>query len=170
MTKIARSILVKIFVECVNLHSEEIDYQFLSNLLEYDRGDSFPFNFEPNEIPFGSKSKGKLSPRSYPIQCKRKLKYSFLSVPSLRIIWGKYGLPLNISTRQCCFGLTGFRGSSTRPPWCRETLSRTATRQITDVFPVCCEALVQGEKRHISTVVIAIPADWQHYAVLWNIG
>ena len=23
----------------------------------YDRGDSFPFNFEPNGIPFGSKSK-----------------------------------------------------------------------------------------------------------------
>ena len=25
----------------------------------YDHGDSFPFDFEPNEIPFGSKSKGK---------------------------------------------------------------------------------------------------------------
>ena len=46
----------------------------------YDRGDSFPFNFEPNGIPFGSKSKGKLSPRSYPIQCERKWKHSFLSV------------------------------------------------------------------------------------------
>ena len=46
----------------------------------YDRGDSFPFDFEPNGIPFGSKSKGKLSPRSYPIQCERKWKYSFLSV------------------------------------------------------------------------------------------
>ena len=45
----------------------------------YDRGDSFPFDFEPNVIPFGSKSKGKLSLRSYPIQCKRKWKYSFLS-------------------------------------------------------------------------------------------
>ena len=44
----------------------------------YDRGDSFPFDFDPNGIPFGSKSKGKLSPRSYPIQCERK--YSFLSV------------------------------------------------------------------------------------------
>ena len=28
----------------------------------YDRGDSFPFDFEPNGIPFDSKSKGKLSP------------------------------------------------------------------------------------------------------------
>ena len=32
----------------------------------YGCGDSFPFDFEPNRIPFGSKSKGKLSPRSYP--------------------------------------------------------------------------------------------------------
>ena len=46
----------------------------------YDRGDSFPFDFEPNLIPFGSKSKGNLSSRSYPIQCERKWKYSFLSV------------------------------------------------------------------------------------------
>jgi len=28
----------------------------------YGRGDSFPFDFEPNRIPFGSKSIGKLSP------------------------------------------------------------------------------------------------------------
>ena len=45
----------------------------------YDCGDSFPFDFEPKGIPFGSKSKGKLSPRSYPIQCERKWKHSFLS-------------------------------------------------------------------------------------------
>ena len=38
----------------------------------YDRGDSFPLDFEPNGIPFGSKSKGKLSPRSYRIQCEKK--------------------------------------------------------------------------------------------------
>ena len=46
----------------------------------YGRGDRFPFDSEPNGIPFGSKSKGKLSPRSYPIQCERKWKYIFLSV------------------------------------------------------------------------------------------
>ena len=46
----------------------------------YDRGDSLPLEFERNGIPFGSKSNGKLSPRSYPIQCGRKWKYSFLSV------------------------------------------------------------------------------------------
>ena len=41
----------------------------------YDRGDSFPFDFEQNGIPFGS-----LSPRSYPIQCERNWKYRILSV------------------------------------------------------------------------------------------
>ena len=46
----------------------------------YDRGDSSPFDFEPNGFPFGSKSKGKQSPRSYPIQFERKCKHSFLSV------------------------------------------------------------------------------------------
>ena len=45
----------------------------------YDRGDSIPFDFEPNGITFGSKSKGKLSPRSDPIQFERKLNTSFLS-------------------------------------------------------------------------------------------
>ena len=40
------------------------------------------FNFEPNGNLFGSKSKGKQSSRSYPIQCERKCNISFLSVPS----------------------------------------------------------------------------------------
>ena len=50
-----------------------------------DRGDSFPFDYENkwNSIWF-KKSKGKLSPRSYPIQCERKWKYSFLSVAGLQ--------------------------------------------------------------------------------------
>ena len=46
----------------------------------YDRGDSFPFDFEPNGIQFGSKSKGKMSPRSYLIQYERNRKYRFLSI------------------------------------------------------------------------------------------
>ena len=46
----------------------------------YDRGDSFPFDFEPNGTPSGSKSKGKLSLRLYPIQCERNWKCSFLGV------------------------------------------------------------------------------------------
>ena len=48
--------------------------------MAYNRGDSFPFDFEPNRIPFGSKSREKLSIRSYPIQSERKWKCSFHSV------------------------------------------------------------------------------------------
>ena len=54
-------------------------FHFLSHWMKYDRGDSYPFDFKPNGFPFGSKSKGKLSPRSYPIQFERKRNYSFLS-------------------------------------------------------------------------------------------
>ena len=58
----------------------KLAFHFLSNWMGYDRDDSFPFDFEPNGNPFGSKSKGKLSPRSYPIQFERKWKHSFVSV------------------------------------------------------------------------------------------
>ena len=58
----------------------------------YDHGDSFPFDFEPNGIPFGLKSKGKLSPRPYSIQFESKWKYSFLSVGEL---WKKICLHVN---------------------------------------------------------------------------
>ena len=55
---------------------------------------TFPFDLKPNGNLFGSKSKEKLSPRSYSIQFERKWKYSFLSVqPSERL------LPLGI---MCC--------------------------------------------------------------------
>ena len=37
-------------------------FNFLSIRMGYDHGDSFPFDFEPNGFPFGSKSKVKLSP------------------------------------------------------------------------------------------------------------
>ena len=72
----------------VDIHSvlvltlRKLVFYFLSYWMGYDRGDSFPFDFEPNRIPFGSKSKRKLSPRSYPIQYEMKWKYSFLSVLS----------------------------------------------------------------------------------------
>ena len=56
----------------------------------YGRGDSFPFNFEPNRNPFGSKSKGKLSPRSYAIQNERKWKHSFLSVRQPQVHGQRY--------------------------------------------------------------------------------
>ena len=38
----------------------------------YDIGNSFPFDFEPNGIQFGSKSEGKLSPQSYSIKLEKK--------------------------------------------------------------------------------------------------
>ena len=48
---------------------------------EYNCGDIFPLDFEPqNGIPFCSKSKGKLSSRSYSIQFERKWKSIFQSV------------------------------------------------------------------------------------------
>ena len=68
-------------------------FHFLSHSIEYDRGDSSPFNFEPNRIPFGSKSKGKLSPRPYPIQCERKWNTSFLSGRSLIFSVNSSALP-----------------------------------------------------------------------------
>ena len=58
----------------------ELYFHFLSHWMGDDRGDSFPSDFEPDGIPFGSKSKEKLSPRSCSIQCGRKWKHDFLSV------------------------------------------------------------------------------------------
>ena len=34
--------------------ARKLDFHFLSYWMGYDRGDSFPFDFEPNEIPFGT--------------------------------------------------------------------------------------------------------------------
>ena len=49
----------------------------------YDRDDSFPFDFKPNGSPFGSKSKGKRSPRTHPYEFGRKYKSTFLNVKRL---------------------------------------------------------------------------------------
>jgi len=38
--------------------------------MEYDRGDSFSFDFEPNGNPFGSNSKGKLHHDHIPFNLK----------------------------------------------------------------------------------------------------
>ena len=50
---------------------KDLPYRQCLNLMEYDRGDSFPFDFEPNGIQFDSESKGKLSSRSYSINFER---------------------------------------------------------------------------------------------------
>ena len=51
------------------VHSKNY-FNFLSNWMGYDRGDSFPFDFQPNGIQFGSKRK--LLPRSHTIQFETK--------------------------------------------------------------------------------------------------
>ena len=51
---------------------KKIKFHFLSNSMEYERGDSFLFDFEPDGIYFGSISKEKLSSRSYSIEFERK--------------------------------------------------------------------------------------------------
>jgi len=61
----------------------------LSDCMGYDCGDSFPFDFEPVGFQFGSKSEGKLSRRSYPIQRERKWNASFLTVEGGTGFWGK---------------------------------------------------------------------------------
>ena len=66
----------------------------------HDRGDRFPFDFEPNGIPMGSKSKGKLSLRSYPIQFERKWKYSFLSVVARKRIFFAVDNRLDMATQK----------------------------------------------------------------------
>ena len=43
-------------------YTEKTIFAIPFNLNGCDRGDSFPFDFESNGSPFGSKSKGKLSP------------------------------------------------------------------------------------------------------------
>ena len=46
--------------------------------MEYDRVDSYTFDFEPIGNAFGSKSKGKLPPASYAIQFERRNANTFL--------------------------------------------------------------------------------------------
>ena len=59
--------------------------------MEYDRGDSFPFDSKPNGMSFGSKSKIKLSPRSYPIHFERKWKWILAgALLSYMVAWHAY--------------------------------------------------------------------------------
>ena len=72
-------------IDQMNHALRKLYFHFTSHWMGYDRGDSFLFDFEPNGFPFGSKSKGKLSPWSYLIQYKRRLLLGFLPPESLRI-------------------------------------------------------------------------------------
>ena len=62
------------------------DFPFLSHWIRYNGDDSFPSDSEPNGIQFDSKSKGKTSSQSYPIQFERKWESSFLSVRDMHCI------------------------------------------------------------------------------------
>ena len=78
------SSIVHLFVtqhKCVGCYTEKTIFPFPFTLNGIWSWWQFSFRFsEPSEIAFCSKSKGKLSPRLYPIQYERKWKNSFLSV------------------------------------------------------------------------------------------
>ena len=122
----------------------------------YDRGGSIPFDFEPNgKIHLVQKLKGKLSPRSYPIQFERKWKYSFLSVDRKNdcktgIFWyhgGPIEGPLKTTLGQSQhYRIEGLKGSLIMPR--NATVSRTATRLIAAVFQIWVQA-----ETHVSAVL-----------------
>ena len=112
----------------------------------YDRGDSFPLDFEPDGFPFDSKSKGKLSPRSDPIQFERKLNTCFLSVGSaVRGTGVSQGGPTIVSlaiggppVKPPCistlYRIEGFEGAHNHSPIIPRQASRTAARLICVFF------------------------------------
>jgi len=77
----------------VQITLRKLVFLFLSNWMGYDRGDSFPLDFEPNRNPFGSKLKGKLSLWSYPIQFERKRKTSYLVRLKWKVIFTFHSKP-----------------------------------------------------------------------------
>ena len=75
----------------------------------------FSFRFsEPNWNPFGSKSNGKLSPRSDPIQCERKWNTSFLSEESQasRYTGGPIEVHFLNHSIEYCYTVRGVLGGS----------------------------------------------------------
>ena len=95
--------------------------------MEYDRGDSFPLNFEPNGIRFGSKSKGKLSPRSHPIQCERKRRYSFLSARPKGSACGqpdRQNITSRLSETLISLGIMGTQLRTPETPRCESGVKR----------------------------------------------
>ena len=84
----------------------EINFQLHLNWIECDSDVSFPFDIEPNGIPFGLKSKGKLSPQWYSIQFEREWKSISPSVKlaetskSLRHLSRKFQYQINCRTQK----------------------------------------------------------------------
>ena len=103
-----------------------IVFHFPSNWMRSDSG--FPFDFEPNGFPFGSKSKGKLSPRSCPIEFHRKWNVSFLSAETgtprdrrLSASWGPDWGPLKPFEYHSNIWRRALKSA---PILCREVFSR----------------------------------------------
>ena len=66
---------------------------FLSHLMEYDRGESFPFDFEPNGIPFGSENRKENCHHDYiPLNAKGKG----------NIVFSVYAAVHNQACLHCC--------------------------------------------------------------------
>ena len=72
--------------EC-NIEQRKHVFYFLSNLMGYEHGDNFSFDSEPNGFPFGSNSKGKLSPRSSFIELQRKWNIYFHNMHGIQIFY-----------------------------------------------------------------------------------
>ena len=122
----------------------------------FDHGDCFPFDFETNGNPFGSKSIGKLSPRSYPIQFERKWKYSFLSVDrktaTNRLIavretgvsrhqGGSVGGPPENPRTSQHYRIEGIKGSypiQFERKWKSSFLSVDSREEFEEKFLICC--------------------------------
>ena len=54
MTGVNTALILGTALFSIELRTRKKDFHFLSNLMEYDRCDSSPIDFEPNEIPLGS--------------------------------------------------------------------------------------------------------------------
>ena len=70
----------------------------------YDRRDSFPFDYEPNVIPLGSYSQGKLSLRSYSIQSENNLQSISMHLIALFMETNRIEVPQQ-SSRSYCVGM-----------------------------------------------------------------
>ena len=61
----------------INCTRTKMNLYFFPNSMESDRGNSSPYEFEPNGIQFRSKSKGKLLLGSYSIQFEKKIYFYY---------------------------------------------------------------------------------------------
>jgi len=110
------------------LYTENTSIPFPFKLNGIDRGDSFPFNFEPNLFPFGSKSKGKHHHDHIPFNLKvLNWKLSFWTSIWI-LVFSQYGGPWyasrtaeKMSQSNSCFRVDSELEENTRWPSERST-------------------------------------------------